>query len=147
MKVSFDDEESNKEVPSEAGWYYFCTNAPYSAFSALPPPPLKYANAGGEIKKYRNYNLSARANSHSNENGKSSIVIIGSDKYAVSGFDRRQEATRHRICPKTGRSWVRHHDGGLYERPARESGEAPQVGAVSGENIRHKAGSKMNLTF
>lgn len=87
LKVSFEDENWNKDVQSKAGWYYFCTSAPYSAFIELSPPPSEYENEEGEMKKCRNYNLSARATSHSAESNKNTIVIAGDGEYAVySGY-------------------------------------------------------------
>ena len=70
-------------IPSMPGWYFIETDVPISVFVNLSDPPSEYVNDEGETKKCRNYNLSARAKSHSDDIGKNSLIINGAEKRAV----------------------------------------------------------------
>ena len=87
LKIDMEKENWNREIPSSAGWYFITTNAPKSVFRNLNSPPSEYKNKNGKLKKCRNYNLMARAESHGSEEGKNTIVIPESDEYAIySGY-------------------------------------------------------------
>ena len=90
LNIELDDEKWNKAIPNSAGWYFLTTNTPKSVFYNLTPPPSEYSNEKGKLKKCRNYNLIARAESHGSEEAKNKIVIPESDEYAVySGYAKK----------------------------------------------------------
>jgi len=70
-------------IPSMPGWYFIETDVPISVFVNLSPPPSEYVNDKGETKKCRNYNLSARAKSHSDDIEKNNLIINSSGKRVV----------------------------------------------------------------
>lgn len=73
--IDLTNKQWHQGISNKSGWYFVETDAPLSAFITLPSPPSEYTNEDGEVKKCRNYDIPARANSLASALGEESIVI------------------------------------------------------------------------